>query len=347
VLNNPLSYADPSGLFLDDLFDVIGDAFEYVVDNPQIIIAIGVGAFTGGAIYAALPATLSGTAAGFAIAGAVGGFYGGLFASMGDWEAAAIGAASGAAFGYIGGNESIFGEIGRTTPQRVIAHGVVGGTSAELQGGKFGSGFFSAAGAKWATGSIDDAFGGNVAAGTTAITVVGGTISQVTGGKFANGAVTAAFGYLFNAAQSRGWLQRRADRLAAKISARGYFTGKGEADWLYQINSDPNLAVTVDASRLTATVNGEWKVDSNGGFQAPAYITGEDYAVHGQVLVRFRPDGTYGVYNQPYDFELHADFSLSGFARNFGVLVGGPPGGYPNTPYLIRYHGNITVTNPY
>jgi hypothetical protein len=142
-------------------------------------------------------------------------------------------------------------------------------------------------------------------------------------------------------------LQDRADQLAAEISKRGYFTGKGEADWLYQINSDPNLAVTVDAARLTATANGDWVADPNGGFRVPGYITGSDYAVHGQVTLRFRPNGSYGVFDQRYDYELHADFSPRGVARNFGTIVGRPPGGFPNTPYWIRYQGNVNVTNPY
>lgn len=74
-------------------------------------------------------------------------------------------------------------------------------TSAELQGGDFGSGFAGAAFAKFASGQLPADI--NIAAGTTITAVIGGTVSRITGGKFANGAVTAAFGYLFNAQLSK------------------------------------------------------------------------------------------------------------------------------------------------
>jgi hypothetical protein len=74
-------------------------------------------------------------------------------------------------------------------------------------------------------------------------------------------------------------------------------------------------------------------------------VTGDDYAVHGQVTLRQRPDNTYGIYDQKYDYEMHMDFSLRGIGRNIGTLLGSPPGGYPNTPYDIRYKGNTNVRN--
>lgn len=63
VLSNPLSLVDPNGLFIDDLFDAVGDFFgdvvQYVVDNPLVIVGIAVGVLTGFAVYAALGESLT------------------------------------------------------------------------------------------------------------------------------------------------------------------------------------------------------------------------------------------------------------------------------------------------
>jgi hypothetical protein len=182
-----------------------------VIDNPQIIVAVAMSAGWGYAVYGAMGASGVGAAV---AAGAAGGFVGGLVASGGDLEAAAIGGLTGAAFGYIGGSGA-FGNPGAVGAKRIIAHGVVGGTSAELQGGKFGSGFYSAAFAKYGSKYVSN----NVAAGTATTAVIGGTASKLTGGKFANGAVTAAWGYLFNHVLSAG-VNLRAPRWATRLYER-------------------------------------------------------------------------------------------------------------------------------
>ena len=83
----------------------------------------------------------------------------------------------------------------------MLAHGVTGGITAELQGGSFGHGFFSAGLSKLVTGQFKykDTNWGAIAGRTTVAAAVGGTISAVTGGKFANGARTAAMAHLLNA----------------------------------------------------------------------------------------------------------------------------------------------------
>ncbi|MBQ5939584.1 RHS repeat-associated core domain-containing protein [Massilia sp. AB1] len=135
----------------------------------------------------------------------------------------------------------------------------------------------------------------------------------------------------------------RANTLATEISERGFISGKGEADWLYQINSDPNLAVTVDASKLTVAALGEWSADPRGGWIAPGYVKGVSYWVHGQITIRIRPDGTVGIYNQQYHYRMHADFSPRGVARNIATFIGEPSGSWSNTPFTIRYVGNTNL----
>lgn len=140
--------------------------------------------------------------------------------------------------------------------------------------------------------------------------------------------------------------QEYAKRLASEISKRGHFLGKGEADWLYQNNSDEKLAVAIDVSKLKVTAMGEWKDDPRGGYYTRGRVDGEDYWVHGQVTIRARPDGTFGIYHQTYHYDMHTDFSLTGMARNIATFLGAPPKGMPNTPFRIAYDGNVILTNP-
>ena len=85
-------------------------------------------------------------------------------------------------------------------PLHWAAHGVVGGASAEAQGGKFGQGFISSAFTKAVStqGLLPGEQGEFSVERLAAHAVVGGTASKLAGGKFANGAQTAAYGYLFN-----------------------------------------------------------------------------------------------------------------------------------------------------
>lgn len=131
VLNNPLSYTDPSGYF----FKALG---KFVKKYWRQIAAIVVTYFTAGAAggWAASWGFAAGTAANGAIAGAIAGAAGG-FVATGSFKGALIGAVSGAAFGAIG--SSGWNEAGK-----FAATGAVGGVSSSLQGGNFGHGFWSA-----------------------------------------------------------------------------------------------------------------------------------------------------------------------------------------------------------
>lgn len=128
----------------------------------------------------------------------------------------AISYVSGAAFSGIGsaGFGSQFGGGFGAHVARSIAHGMVGGIGAVLQGGKFGHGFASAGLTKFmnVNAMFEKAGMGNVRydnARIAAAAVIGGTISQATGGKFANGAATAAMGQAFNGNQENKRWQAR------------------------------------------------------------------------------------------------------------------------------------------
>ncbi|MCF6439733.1 hypothetical protein L1077_09850 [Pseudoalteromonas luteoviolacea] len=182
VLNNPLSYTDPSGY----LFKKLG---KFLKKNWRTIAAIGgayvtfgltTGAWTFGemAKLAATELVLGGAAAG-AVNGAI---------STGTLKGALTGAASGAIFGAIGG-------AGLGGFEGFAISGLAGGMMSVMQDGKFGHGFISA-GIGSATGGM---FGKGPLNRIIGSAIVGGTVSTITGGKFANGAMTAAFATVLRA----------------------------------------------------------------------------------------------------------------------------------------------------
>jgi RHS repeat-associated protein len=156
VLNNPMSYTDPSGYFFKKIFKAISKVkwLSTVISAAMTIFIPGcqtgmcAAAFNSAMTYS-LTGSLKNAAISFAAAAIMPG---------GDSWAAIAGSA------------------------------MVGGMSSKLQGGNFGHGFFSA--------GIGAKMGGGTGKGWTKVlsaAVVGGTLSKITGGKFANGAFSAAF----------------------------------------------------------------------------------------------------------------------------------------------------------
>ncbi len=218
VLNNPMSFTDPSGFF----FKSIGKFFK---ENWKTIAVVAVGVATGGAaiwaagfasgIIAGSTAMLTGSLSiGAAALGGAGFGFGSAFSgtllaggSVGDALRAGLtgGAIGGLSAGLTHGAASQFGLHGLKTTQgdfyeklaiKVAAHGSIQGGMAELQGGQFRHGFLSGAFSAASSPSIAAHVGESYQVAASA--VVGGTSSSLSGGKFSNGAVTGAFVYLFN-----------------------------------------------------------------------------------------------------------------------------------------------------
>ena len=190
VMNNPLSYTDPSGYFpkpFKKLFRSIKRGVGKIFRNKVVRVAGAMAfAYWGGSWGANLLFNTKNALA----ANAVGGFGAGFIASGGNLRAAFVGGLTGAGFGHIGAQSWDFAH-------KVLAHGAVGGAGAELSGGKFGAGFVGSAFAKLASPQIA-AVSSNDIAGAVTAAVVGGTASELAGGKFANGAMSGAFAYLYN-----------------------------------------------------------------------------------------------------------------------------------------------------
>ena len=193
VANNPLSATDPSGHFLSGLFNAIGDALDWAKDNWRTIAAVAVTVI---APYASPTAWSA----------ALGGFAAGMITSGGDLRAGLIGAATAAAFYGVGSGVEAM-NLSRTNAAiaRTVGHGLVGGISTRVQGGKFGAGLLSAMVpvAARETGVVGSVLGGlgmesdHYLGNLVGAAVIGGTASELGGGKFSNGAVTGAFSYAF------------------------------------------------------------------------------------------------------------------------------------------------------
>jgi len=194
--NNPLNATDPSGFFLDDLFEGINK----LLGDLAPIVSIAISVFLPGAGFLSFLGDFGAVVASGFIAGGVatGSLRGAVFGAFSAAAFYGVGEAfSGAEKGTFFGTDlkagAFFGKVG--------AHGVVGGVTAELQGGKFGHGFLSAGVTQAFSGKIGQLGGGSPRfspARIAASAAVGGTVSSLTGGKFANGAVTAAFSRAFN-----------------------------------------------------------------------------------------------------------------------------------------------------
>jgi len=254
VLNNPLSFTDPSGYFLTGLIkdirhrvfgaleDVIEPAANFVSRHHLTIV---------GTAFAGMPGNP-----------VVLGMLSGFISSGGSFEAAVIGGISAGIFHGLAYEPDGFG--------KVVAHGMVGGASSAMNGGSFKAGFISAAVAKRVSQAVGPEVFGNVHAtnggwarlkNAFAAGAIGGTTSVIAGGKFANGAVSAAFIRLFSATHPT---QHDAARTAIDlINPTSVIEGREYGGMVYQ-NADGSYSYTgpIRGTRLGVNPGGPRSVPS-------------------------------------------------------------------------------------
>ena len=231
VLNNPLSYTDPSGHSIGGFFKKYWRAIAAIaitIFAPYLLPMIGVTGF-----WAAV-------ATGF-VAGCVatGSLQGGLYGAFSAGLFYGIGTAfsqSNASWAYTNGELNAGGLAAKT-----LAHGVAGGVMSSLQGDTFGHGFVSAGVTQAFSGKIDgiDKYNeGFSAQRTFAAAMLGGSVTAATGGKFANGALTAAFSRAFNDEMGHKAYQARLKELQAKYPMISSGVVDAAYDWLSGVNPD-------------------------------------------------------------------------------------------------------------
>jgi RHS repeat-associated protein len=188
VMNNPLSYTDPTGHFsLRKFVGIVIGIAAIATGNAWLTGIFGnvglAGAVISGATWgfgiAYVNTILSGGSLGDAFKnGLVGGFWGGVSAGL-----------------TYGIGHGLFGKTGIISQEyeifKPIVHGAAQGTISVLRGGDFKSQFMAGLISSGA-GQLSENFG------VVGKAVIGGVTSKLSGGNFANGAVSAAFIELFN-----------------------------------------------------------------------------------------------------------------------------------------------------
>lgn len=227
VLNNPLTYNDPSGYFLKKLLKVTGlsSILKAIASIPILDAAVSIVI----GVYAPWALPLYQSLKTYAVTGSFGAALKSYVISY-----ATVGVSQ-----YIGASLD-FSAGGLDAVANVAAHSAVGGVTSVLQGGKFGHGFVSSLVTTSMKGFMNPKTGTYAdAVRRTAIAgVVGGTVSKLTGGKFANGAVTSAMQWWYNAEG------------AAEFAKRNHGSINAIKDELQNIGRLNRSAVTRDEARL-------------------------------------------------------------------------------------------------
>lgn len=260
VLNNPMSYTDPSGYFFKSLFKGIKKYWRVIAAAAVTWATAGaVGHWAAGWAAGAFGAgTTAAAVAGGALTGAIAGAAGG-FVATGSLKGAMQGALTGAVFGGLGGYGKAM-EWGKGA--FMAGHGVAGGIISDLQGGKFGHGFFTAGIMKGVGMSVDANFDMHDVGKTIIMAIAGGTVSKLTGGKFANGATTSAIQFVVNQ------LGKKFDQFnTRKRAAKEYAALRDELNTLEDMYKNNR-----DFLRAEMEVVGGYEFSSERQFET-AYIT--------------------------------------------------------------------------
>ncbi|GAB1624086.1 hypothetical protein AAOGI_41360 [Agarivorans albus] len=257
VLNNPMSYTDPSGYFFSGLKKFFKKYWKVVAAAVVSIVTYGAAAkWAAMWAYSAFASSTAQLVTGV-VAGAISGAAGGLVAT-GSLRGAAYGALSGAVFGGIGASfKASSGVMQQGGVGHVAAHASAGGVLSKLQGGSFGHGFLNA-GVMKGVGMVNSSGSDNLPSitGRTVIqAVAGGTLSRITGGKFANGAITSAIQYVVN---ERSSFVRSMKSFGESIRNFGSEFGVGSryktGTMSRQVDADQYLANEVGVSKADYTV---------------------------------------------------------------------------------------------
>ncbi|VEG13899.1 Uncharacterised protein [Moraxella cuniculi] len=144
--------------------------------------------------------------------------------------------------------------------------------------------------------------------------------------------------------------QNKANEMARHISSDRnagwkFLRSKRQADLLYQLNTNENLEIQVDVNDL-----GELKITGSSWESKPdgrqvivvRPTTYNVWAITGSLTLVRRTNGTYGVFNDTYNFEMHNSGILA-VPRNIETVIGSPRCTATSgcTSYNIKFNGNF------
>ncbi|MDD1780016.1 hypothetical protein LRP49_02285 [Enterovibrio sp. ZSDZ35] len=261
VLNNPLKYTDPSGHF----FKAIKKAFKKVVNSvKRVIKGIGKAIKKIGKAYVKLVKKVAKFVKENAFEIVVM-----AISVVQPWVGLAIRAARAAATGGIRGlvttlaTSALFFGVGEAFQvggfgtarwaMKTVAHGVAGGMSSVMRGGKFGDGFMSAAVTQAFSPYIDGIDRGTQFSGAriTIAAVIGGTTAELTGGKFSDGAAMGALARMFNDEQKHAINEEKYSNNSQMTKYKGTWQHRDNAA-LVAAGLNPNTATGCSALQVVS-----------------------------------------------------------------------------------------------
>jgi len=237
VLNNPMSYTDPSGFFSwskkkRHLRESIGKEFSKFFKNEPILSQSGTKKFFMRKENQQIGALIAGVLDGMGCSGACSAGFSAYVTEIsgGSYEDMGKGAINSYGSYLISQGANNLTE-GMSFPGAATVQGVAGGVSSELQGGKFDEGF--------GRGFLKTAFPASQSDPVSAA-VLGGLISEATGGEFKDGAIEGIINRTLNMPRSPSESELRAilnnPNLVAKIQRnlgnQFFYVGGGLLEYL-------------------------------------------------------------------------------------------------------------------
>jgi RHS repeat-associated protein len=309
VLNNPLSFTDPSGYGIRDFFRSLDNAVRHPGDAQALYGAIR-NRPDGGAHDRFMMRNSWARAIGYAVAAYYGGAYATAFISGYEtylaggsnsdiFKSSATSYVTSSAFYGVGATSSAVGGVWGAVI-KIVGHAAIGCASAEASGGSCRQGALANGVGAAAT------IAGN---GDFVITVIGGGIgAELGGGKFANGAFSAAMGYVLNFCKTNGGCFDRMFKLGD--SYFHYKFGGGTRVW--DINP---LYLDINNASIS------WHPETD-TFKLDFQKNTDSYKVFGTLdKITIDSGGRINISSDEYGFELHYPL-MSEPMRNLGTLGG-------------------------
>ena len=144
--------------------------------------------------------------------------------------------------------------------------------------------------------------------------------------------------------------QEEADKIAVLFNTGNLEVNKENLDYLYQINTNKDLTILVEADYVgKVLMTGSWESieDGSGNLKVTVRpINLLKWAVFGTLTLVKRTNGTYGFYNDTYNFEMHNSLRPDELLRNANTKIGSPTCGSLSGCIGFNISFNKTNYNP-